>query len=65
MHNSMFISSLRQTRAIALFAVILSFCPQKAFSTTDSLRYITPQEKDQGQFLWYGNSPKGYPRRIP
>ena len=61
----MFISSLRQTRAIALFAVILSFCPQKAFSTTDSLRYITPQEKDQGQFLWYGNSPKGYPRRIP
>lgn len=31
----------------------------------DTLRYISPEDKAQGQFLWFGYSPQGYPRRIP
>ena len=36
-----------------------------AAGTAYTLRYISPEDKQQGQFLWYGQSPEGYPRRIP
>lgn len=34
-------------------------------TSADTLRYLSLEEKSQGQFLWYGHSPEGYPRRIP
>lgn len=54
----------RLAAALMLAAAPLLASAQKA-ATPDTLRYISLEEKNQGQFLWYGLSSKGYPRRIP
>lgn len=54
----------RLAAALMLAAAPLLAGAQKA-ATPDTLHYISLEEKNQGQFLWYGLSSKGYPRRIP
>ena len=54
----------RLAAALMLAAAPLLAGAQKA-ATPDTLRYISLEEKNQGQFLWYGLSPKGYPPSPP
>ena len=48
----------RLAAVLMLAAAPLLAGAQKA-ATPDTLRYISLEEKNQGQFLWYGLSPKG------
>lgn len=46
---------------------LLCYWSSSAYATTpqDRLRYISKEDKNQGQFLWFGKSKQGFPRRIP
>jgi len=58
-------TSSRRFSASLLLAALHALSGALMAAPSDTLRLLTPEEKSQGQFLWYGPSPEGYPRRIP
>ena len=56
---------LRTSVAALLLALPALMSGTLKAAGSDTLHYISLEEKGQGQFLWYGRSPQGYPRRIP